>query len=130
MPMDTSPSLWASRQKPLGNEDKLPRQCKLGELCCLAAVSRPDICARLAHIASRVNMLRRSDIFRIYDLIKTVKSWQPRTVLKYASSSKPLFPPEGDVLGRFRARGEKMHKGATTLVGWSDAAYGRLSGEG
>ena len=33
LPMDTSPILWADRQKPLGVEDKLRRQCKLGELC-------------------------------------------------------------------------------------------------
>ena len=105
--MDTSPILWADRQKPLGVEDKLLRQCKLGELCWLATVSRPDICARLAHIASRVNVLQGSDIYRINDLIKTVKLWQPRAVLKYASSSKPLFPPEGDAFGRFRARGER-----------------------
>ena len=33
LPMDTSPILWADRQKPLSDEDKLRRQCKLGELC-------------------------------------------------------------------------------------------------
>ena len=82
LPMDTSPILWADRQKLLGVEDKLLRQCKLGELCWLATVSRPDICDRLAHIASRVNVLQGSDIYRINDLIKTVKLWQPRAVLK------------------------------------------------
>ena len=102
----------------------------LGELCWLATVSRPDICARLANIASRVNVLQGCDIYRINDLIKTVKVWQPRTVLKYASSSKPMFPPSGDALGRFRARGERLHKGTLTLVGWSDAAYGKLSEDG
>ena len=60
MPLDTSPTLWANRQRPLGDEDKLLRQCKLGKLCWLAAASRPDIRARLAHIASRVNVLQGS----------------------------------------------------------------------
>ena len=124
MPMDTSPTLWANRQRPLGDEEKLLRQCKLGELCWLAAASRPDVCARLAHVTSRANKLRGSDIYCINDLIKTVIIWQPRAVLKYASSTKPLFPPEGRALGRFRVRGERIHKGAMTLVGWSNAAYG------
>ena len=57
LPMDTSPIVWADRQKPLGVEDKLSRQCKLGELCLLAAAPRRDICARLARIAPRVNVL-------------------------------------------------------------------------
>ena len=55
--MDTSPIVWADRQIPMGVEDKLSRQCKLGELCLLAAAPRRDICARLARIASRVNVL-------------------------------------------------------------------------
>ena len=58
LPMDTSPTVWGNRQKPLGVEEKLPRQCKLGELCWLATASRPDICARLAHTASRGNLLQ------------------------------------------------------------------------
>ena len=101
LPMDTSPSLWANRQLPLGDEDKLRCQCKLGELCWLATVSRPDICARLAHIASRVNMLKGSDIYCTNDLIKTVKLRQPRTVLKYASSSAPPPPRKGTLCRGF-----------------------------
>ena len=93
-------------------------------------MSKPDICACLANIASRANALQGGDIYRINDLIKTIKLWQPRTVLKYESSSNPLFPPTGDSLGRFRARGERLHKGTLTLAGWSDAAYGGLSEEG
>ena len=54
-PWRTSPELWAARQKLLSPEDVKLRQCKLGELCWLATVSRPDICARLARIASRIN---------------------------------------------------------------------------
>ena len=129
-PLATSTDLWNRRQRPLTDGEILARQCKLGELCWLATVSRPDICARLAQIASRVNELKGSDIYRINDLIKTVKIWQPRTVLKYASSPFPLFRPESDRLGRNCTRGEKMHGGAMSLVGWSDAAYGDLTKTG
>ena len=65
------------------------RQCKLGELCWVAAVSRPDICARLARIASRINALRGSDSYRINEPIRAAKDWQRPTVLKYASPSHP-----------------------------------------
>ena len=58
-PVGTSPELWAARQKLLSPEDVKLRQCKLGELCWLATVSRPDICARLARIASLICRLRR-----------------------------------------------------------------------
>ena len=50
-PLGTSPQLWAARRKLLSPEDVKLRQCKLGELCWLATVSRQDICARLARIA-------------------------------------------------------------------------------
>ena len=51
-------------------------------------MSRPDICARLARTASRVNLLKGSDVYRINDLVKTVKVWQQAAVLKYFSSSR------------------------------------------
>ena len=75
-PLGTSPQLWAARQKLLSPEDVKLCQCKLGELCWLATVSRPDICARLARIASRINALTGSDVYRINDLVKTVKTRQ------------------------------------------------------
>ena len=74
-PLGTSPQLWAARRKLLSPEDVKLRQCKLGELCWLATVSRPDICARLARIASRINALTGSDVYRINDSAKTVKTW-------------------------------------------------------
>ena len=101
LPLDTSPIVWADRQKPLGVEPKLLRRRKLGELCLLASVSRRDICARHARIVSRVKVLQGCDIFRINDLIKTAKPWQPRAALKYAFSSKPPSPPEEDAFGDF-----------------------------
>ena len=44
-PEGTSPEVWAARQKLLYPEDVTQRQCKLEELCWLATVLRPDICA-------------------------------------------------------------------------------------
>ena len=100
------------------------------ELCWLATVSRPDICAHLAQLASKVNDLQGSGIYRINALIKTAKINQPRTILKYASSSFPLFPAGVGKKGRRRSNGERVHNGALSLVGWSDAAYGDLSQNG
>ena len=53
--LDTSPALWERRQNPLSDGEKLLCQCKMGELRWLATVSRPDIRARLAQLASKVN---------------------------------------------------------------------------
>ena len=66
-PLGTSPDLWAARQKLLSPEDAKPRQCKSGELRWLATVSRPDMCARLACIASCIDSLQGVDVFRIND---------------------------------------------------------------
>ena len=99
----------------------------MGELCWLATASRPDICARLAQLASKVNDLQGSDIYRINALIENAKIDQHLTVLKYASSSVPLFPAGPDRKGRPRSNGERLHSGTLSLVGWSDAAYGDLS---
>ena len=52
------------------------RQCKLGELCRSATLSRPAIRARLAQLAAEVNSLQCSDIYRINDLIETVEERQ------------------------------------------------------
>ena len=109
-PLGTSPQLWAARQKLLSPEDAKLCQCKLGELCWLATVSRPDICARLARIASRINALTGSDVYRINDLVKTVKTWQKATQLKYASSLKWDGP-----------------SGAMAVAGWLDAACGNTT---
>ena len=128
--LDTSPAFWKRRRRPLSDEEKLLCQCKMGELCWLATVSRPDICARLAQLASKVNEIQGSDSYRINSLMKTVKIGQPRAVLKYASSPYPLFPAGLDTRGRRRTRGEKVHGGTLSLVGWADAACGDLSQRG
>ena len=65
------------------------RQCKSGEICLVATAPRPDTCARLARIASRINALSGSDAYRINELARAVKEWQPATTRKYASPSHP-----------------------------------------
>ena len=99
------------------------RQCKLGELCWLATVSRPDICARSARIASRANTLQGGDVYRINDLVKTAKKWQPAAVLKYVSSAQlgqEILAPRDENVSR---RKERIRGNAMTLVGRLDAAY-------
>ena len=54
-PPPTTPEMWAGRDNPQFTDDTEMRQCKLGELRWVAAASRPDICACLARIASRVD---------------------------------------------------------------------------
>ena len=121
-PLPASPQLFT-----LSIEDIKLRQCKLGDLCWLATVPRPDTCARLAQIASRVNSLQGSDVYRINDLAKTVEVWREATVLKYLLSSHKGKPERGTEDGKLRQRSEKIHGGTRTLVGWSDAAYGDQS---
>ena len=75
-PITTSPSLWTDRNRPLADEELQVCQSKLGELCWLATVSRPDICSRLARFSSNLNGLQVIDIYRINDLIKKVKMGQ------------------------------------------------------
>ena len=95
------------------------RQCKLGELRWVAAVSRPDICARLARIASRITALCGSDVYRINELARVVTDWQQATAPGRG----------GKVPTVLRKRGEKAHGGSTTLAGWPDVAYGDQSTE-
>ena len=82
-PPPTTPKLWAARQQLPSPEDVKLRQSELGELCWLATVSRPDTCARLARIATRINSLRGSDVYGINDLVKTAKLWNKAAVLQY-----------------------------------------------
>ena len=113
-----SPALWKRRQSPLSDEEKLLCQCKMGESRWPATVSRPDICARLAQLASKVNDLQGSDIYRLNALSKIVEIEQPRRVLRYARSPFPLFTAGPDTRGRNRARGAKVRGGALSSVGW------------
>ena len=75
-PISTSASLWRDRNRPLNDEELQTCQSKLRALRWLATVSRPDICARLARFSANLNGHEVIDIYRINDLIKTVKEWQ------------------------------------------------------
>ena len=86
----TSPTLLASRRRPLSSGKIKMRQRKFGGLSWLVTASRPDICARLARIASGVNSSQSSNVYRKKDLVKTAKEWQQVAVLKYAFSPPPL----------------------------------------
>ena len=60
--LPTSPALRAGRENPLSTDCARLRQWKLGELRWVATVSRADIRARLARIASRISALCRSGV--------------------------------------------------------------------
>ena len=98
----------------------------------VGAVSRPDICAGLARIASRINALCGSDVHGINGLVRAAKAWQKAKVLRYASSSHPWksLGRNDKLQGALQKRGEQVHGGSMTMVGWSDAAYGDQSTEG
>ena len=122
-PFPTSRRSRAARQEPLSLGDIKLRCCALGELCWLATVSRPDICARLARIASRVNSPRGSDLYRINDVAKTVKVWQEAAIWKFLSAAHMRQHAKGDVGGQMRKRGGNIYGGTMALAGWSDAAF-------
>ena len=89
----------------------------------MTTVLRPDFCARLASIAARANSLQGSGIYRVDDLVKTVKEWQQDTVLKYVSTPHHPTTVRGGSGGSARDREETVHCGATSLVGQPDAAF-------
>ena len=122
-PIPITKDLWESRRRPPSSEEIQVCRCKWGELRSLSTETRPDICARLAHKAARVNSLLGGNIYRINDMAKTVKESQQATVLKYASKSHSVSPVRGNIDARIRAKGEKVHCGMMTLAGCSDAPY-------
>ena len=107
-------------------DDTAMRQSKLGEMRWVAAVSRPDICARLARITPRINAPCGCDMYRINGLARVAEAWQHAAALWYASSSRPWETLAGD--GKPKAdllnREEKAQRGSTPVVGRSHAAYG------
>ena len=68
-PFPKSPELRAGRKNPLAMDETKLLPCKLGELRSAAAVSLPDIYARLARIALRVNAHCGGDVNRINKLV-------------------------------------------------------------
>ena len=49
----------------------------------------------LAHIASQVNSIQGSDVFRMGDVAGTVEAWQQAAFLKYPFSSQMGKPANG-----------------------------------
>ena len=108
------------------------RQCKLGELCWVTTVSRPDMCAQLARVASRIKSLCGGDVYRINVLARAVREGEEVMMLKYASPSHPWkgLRLEGKAQGDLRNRGETLRCGTLSFFGWSGAAYGGQSTAG
>ena len=129
-PLPASPAFRTSPQRFLSLAEIKERRRTSGAVRSLSTVARPDICARLAWLAVRVNSPRGSDIYRIGDSVKTVKEWQQAPVLKYASAPQPIAVSHADVDGRMRARGAEAHCGTAPLAGWPDAAYEDQHSEG
>ena len=130
MPNSDAAIALEGSQKPQSNEELQSCQSKLGELCWSAAVSRPDICARLARFLANLNDLQVINIYRIDALIKIEKRWQSGRALKYhAGLPRParcaLSCPD-DGWGKPRP----IHEGTMMLVGWSDAAFGTHAQDG
>ena len=130
--LPTSPERWAGRKNPLSTDGVKFRQCKLGELCWVAAASRPDICVRVARIALRINALCGSGVIRINEIVRAAKEWQQATVLKSASPSRPskTLGSGGQIDAELRNRRREVHCSLTSSVGWSDASSENQSTEG
>ena len=129
-PIETSPSLWKDRNRPLDDEELQVCQSKLGELCWLATVSRPDICARLARFSSNINGLQVIDMYRINDLIKKVKMGQDDYNLKYQAGMLANSRPSLQNPDRDWGKTTPIHENTMMMVGWSDAAFGTHTQEG
>ena len=99
----TMSELRASPLRSLKMEEARMRQRKSGGSGWFATVSRPDIRAWPARLASRINSSQGSDIYQINDLIKIVEEWRQATGPKYHSGPQ---------------------RGTSSLAGWSAAAYG------
>ena len=126
MGITNRPRVVGRTEIPLSMDYAEFRQCELGEICWVTTASRPDTCALLARIKSRINALCGSDLHRIFEVVRVAKDSQQATALKYASASR-LWKALGrsDRAGRaLRKRGERVHCGSSTLVGWSDASFG------
>ena len=128
--LPASSGIQAARRKIPSPEDINLHQRRLGGICWLDAISRPDIGARLAQIPSWINSLQGSDVYRRNDLVNEAKVWRNAAILKYSSPSCLEAPARGAVDGRLRSRTETMHCGPMSLVGWPDASYVDKSTEG
>ena len=71
--LPTSPKRRAGRKDPSSIDETEMRQYASGDLRWVAAVSRQDICARLAKIPSRIDSLCGNDVQRMGDLARAAK---------------------------------------------------------
>ena len=129
-PIETSPSLWKDRTRRLRYEELLICQRKLGELCWLATAPRTDICARFARFCANLKSLKVIDIYRINDLIKTVKKWQGECAMKYFAGLAKRARRSLSCLDGGWGKPRPIHEDTMLLVGWSDAAFGTLAKDG
>ena len=113
----TAPAFRAPRLRPLSSEEITVRQRNLAEFCRLATAFRPDICSRLGPLAARRSSVYGGDMYRVNDLVETLKEWQQATILLFASTSHTPSPARGDSDGRVRPSGDKLHCGTMTLAG-------------
>ena len=89
-------------------------------VCWVATVSRPGIRARLAQLASKVNPVLASDIYRINDLIKTAKESGARI-------NRDLICRINNLIYRLQQAADLKylsgpHLGTLAPAGWSDPA--------
>ena len=103
-------------------DDTKMRQCTPGELCWVAAVTRPDFCARMAEITSRSSSLRRSDVYLRNYLARGVNGRREATELQYASPPRPRRNVGYGGRGKddMRSGEEKLPRGATSSFRQSD----------
>ena len=83
-PLPTSSASRAGREESLSMDFIKLRQCKSGEARRVIAVKLPDICARLARIASSIHPVCGSGVFRKNELVRVVKDWRRATALSHA----------------------------------------------
>ena len=83
-PFPTSSASRARREESLSMDFIKLRQCKSGEVCRAIAVYLPDICARLARIASSIHPVCGGGVFRKNGFVRVVKDWRRATALSHA----------------------------------------------
>ena len=98
-PIRTTLESRASRQRPPLMEGVRMCQCRPGELCRLATVSRPEFCVRVPPSGARANSPQDSGAHRLNDLIKSAKEWRRATISKFALGSPPVNPYPATKMG-------------------------------
>ena len=124
VPSPRRPPIWQDRNRAPSHEELQICQSKLGELCRLTTVSRPDIRARLARFSANLSGLKVINIYGINDLIKTVEKWQSECALKYFAGPPKLARRSLSCPDAEWGKPRPVHEDTTLLVGRSAAAFG------